>query len=289
MLGGFEVIVNGTATTARNWTRRPAAALVKILAMVPGHHLHREQLMDMMWPDVDPRHAAPKLHKAAHFARRATGRQDAIVLLNDTVQLFPGAHLSIDVVTFEELARLAIADSDADTARAAVAHYGGELLPADLYEDWAAERRELLRRRHLELLRLAGRWVELSELDPVDEHAHVQLMQHFADTGDCTSALRQFEHMERILDRDLGVQPGPQARELRDRLADCGGGATGAATSSRSRPETVFVPSNDVNLAGSVEAVLTELAELTQRQAALLDALATAGILPAPHAAGAAA
>ena len=58
--------------------------------------------------------------------------------------------------------------------------YGGELLPEDRYEDWAEERREQLRLRHLDLLRLDGRWEAVVELDPSDELAHLALMRRHA-------------------------------------------------------------------------------------------------------------
>src|SRR6266511_1790909 len=169
LLGGFEVRVDGTATPERGWSRRSAAALVKVLALAPGQRLHREQVIDILWPDHSLAEAAPKLHKAAHYARKAAGCNDAVVLRNDVVQLFPATELTVDVGVFDALSRRALADKDPTTARLAIDHYPGELLPNDRYDEWAAERRELLRLRHLHLLRLAGHWLELSERDPADE------------------------------------------------------------------------------------------------------------------------
>ncbi len=102
--------------------------------------------------------------------------------------------MTVDVVEFEELARRALADGDvARGRRARSALYGGELLPEDRYEDWAEERREQLRLRHLDLLRLDGRWDRVVELDPGDEVAHVALMREHAADGDRHAALRQFD------------------------------------------------------------------------------------------------
>jgi DNA-binding SARP family transcriptional activator len=251
LLGRFEVEVDGTATPERCWQRRSAAALVKVLALAPGHRLHREQVIDMLWPDDAPAEAAPKLHKAAHYARRAAGRHDTLVLRNDIVHLFPSAELVVDALQFDELSRRAISDRDPATARAAIEHYTGELLPDDRYEEWAGERRELLRLRHLNLLRLAGQWLEVSELDPSDELAHVELMRDHVANGDAGTALVHYERLERVLDRELGVTPGPEARELRDDIAT--------------------VPSRP-----TIEDLVAELAELTRRQTVLLQTLAAA-------------
>ena len=78
LLGRFAVTVDGEPVADSNWTRRHAAALVKVLALAPGRRLHREQVIDLVWPDDTIDEAAPKLHKAAHFAaardRRARTR-----------------------------------------------------------------------------------------------------------------------------------------------------------------------------------------------------------------------
>ena len=184
----------------------------------------------MVWPDESLDVAAPKLHKAAHFARRATGQADAVVLRDDTVQLFPDAEVVVDAVAFDELSRRAIAAGDVELARRALDLYGGELCPQDRYEEWAEVRREPLRLRHLDLLRLTGRWEELVELEPGDEQAHVELMRRYAAAGDRHAGLRQFERLDRALRRELGVAPGVEACALRDRLLAASGPASSPAT-----------------------------------------------------------
>jgi DNA-binding SARP family transcriptional activator len=253
LLGGFEVSVNGTPTPEGGWRRRTAAALVKVLALAPGHRLHREHVIDMLWPDEPPADAAPKLHKAAHYARGAAGRPDAVVLRNDTVQLFPTAELSVDALVFDELSRRAISSRDPAIARAAIGQYPGELLPEDRYEEWAGERRELLRLRHLNLLRLTGQWLLVSELDPSDEEAHLELMRDHLANGDSSAAIQQYEQLERVLDRDLGVTPGEAARALR-----------GNIDTSAPAPRTT---------ADDLQHLVAELAELTRRQTMLLQTL----------------
>ena len=218
MLGRFEVAVDGVPVPEGHWARRHAAALVKVLAMAPGRRLHREQLFDLIWPDDPLDEAAPKLHKAAHFARRAIAVPSSIVLRGDSVVLAPEADVGVDVVQFEELARRALTGEEARAARPALALYAGELLPADRYEPWAEERREQLRLRHLDLLRLDGQWDAVVDVDPGDERAHLELMRRHAADGDRHGALRQFERLDRTLRRELGVAPSREALALRDRL-----------------------------------------------------------------------
>jgi len=162
LLGGFAVTVGGVPVADASWKRRHAAAVVKVLALAPGRRLHREQVIDLVWPQDSITEAVPKLHKAAHFARRAIGLPDAVVLRGDQAVLCPGGGVTVDAVQFEELARRALAAGDTAAAREALALYGGELLPGDRYEEWAESRRQQLQRSHLDLLRLDGRWAAVA-------------------------------------------------------------------------------------------------------------------------------
>lgn len=261
VLGGFRVTVDGVPTSTRGWSHRSAAALVKVLALAPGHRLHRERVMDLLWPDESPARSAPRLHKAAHFARRAAGHRDAVVLRDDIVWLFPGAELTVDAIRFEQLARVAVAEDDQQTAREALSWYRGELLPGDRYEDWAVDRRELLHLRRLDVLRVAGEWRELAELDPTDEEAHIELMRRQVAAGDGTAAVRQYEHLARVLERELGIEPGEAARRAR-------------------REAGHLERSLEPGASSPVGALLQELAELVQRQSSVLAALAAAGAAP---------
>ncbi len=71
LLGLFRVAVDGVPLEERRWGRRAAKQLIKILALQPRHQLHREQLMELLWPAEDADAAANSLHKALHAARRA--------------------------------------------------------------------------------------------------------------------------------------------------------------------------------------------------------------------------
>ncbi|HEX6231824.1 MAG TPA: AAA family ATPase [Jiangellaceae bacterium] len=225
MLGGFAVLVDGKPVAADDWVRPQAATLVKVLALATGHRLHREQLIDRLWPDLTMADAAPRLHKLAHYARRALGGQrGAVVLRGETVTLLPDADVVVDVEIFERAADEALASGEPAAAGAAADLYDGPLLPDDSYEDWTVNRRDHVRLRYLDLLRAAGRWDVLLKEDPADEDAHIALMTRHLEAGDHRAALRQFERMDAALRRELGVGPGQRALALRARiLADLPG------------------------------------------------------------------
>ena len=75
LLGGFRVEVDGQPVPERRWRRRKACSLVKLLALAPRHRLHREQLMDALWPDLPPYAAGANLRKAVYFARQTIGAE----------------------------------------------------------------------------------------------------------------------------------------------------------------------------------------------------------------------
>jgi len=63
LLGEFALDIDGRPVPASAFPRRSAAALVKLLALAPSRRLHREQVMDALWPGLAPQDAANNLHK----------------------------------------------------------------------------------------------------------------------------------------------------------------------------------------------------------------------------------
>src|SRR5918998_82824 len=71
LLGGFSVTVGDRKVDESAWRLRKAASLMKLLALSPGHRLHRERVMDLLWPDLDPRAATNNLHHARRILEPA--------------------------------------------------------------------------------------------------------------------------------------------------------------------------------------------------------------------------
>ena len=69
LLGGFAVWVDSRPVAETAWRLRKAKDLVKVLALADGQRLHREQVMDLLWPHLPA--AANYLHQVLYRARRA--------------------------------------------------------------------------------------------------------------------------------------------------------------------------------------------------------------------------
>ena len=111
LLGGFWVSVGAKRTIQENeWRLKKAAALVKLLALAPRHRLHREQVRDLLWPELNISKAANNLRYALYKARRTLGGTSSaatcrfIQLGGELLELCPGALLWVDVEAFEEAA-----------------------------------------------------------------------------------------------------------------------------------------------------------------------------------------
>lgn len=207
LLGRFSVTVDGAQISGDAWRSRRAADVLKLLALSPDCRLHRSQVMEALWPESDPQASGTNLRKALHFARHATGDEQAIVTQHEVLVLWPNAHVDTDVERFETAARHALAAGDPSACRAAADLYRGDLLPDDRYESWLAEPHRRLRQRYLDLLRAGALWQRLSDEDPTDEQAARALMRAHLDAGERREAIRRFERLREALHDQLGVGP----------------------------------------------------------------------------------
>ncbi|MET7368157.1 AAA family ATPase [Streptomyces sp. NPDC005566] len=234
LFGGFRVDRDGGPPLAERWPRPSARALVKLLAVTPGHSLHREQATELCWPDADPQAALGSLRVALHAARRAvepelaprtassylTGEGALLRLEPDTVW--------IDADHAESLSERALESGLAGDLGVALAAFTGELLPEDRYAPWAEARRGQLSalcdrvRLALAEAHLADGETELATevalralaAAPAEERAHRILIDAYLRQGLRRQAVRQYHLCREALDAELGVRPGPATEQL---------------------------------------------------------------------------
>ena len=238
LLGDFSVWVGSRAVGEGAWHLRKAKSLVKLLALAPGHRLHREQVMDLLWPDLGKMAASNNLRQALHTGRQALEPDlpaDSCYLASqdESLVLCPGGSLWVDVEAFEQAASTARSSHEPAAYEAALILYAGELLPTDRYEEWAEEHRLRLHETYLSLLLgLARLHEERGEYglaiealrrvvapEPAREEAHVRLMRLYALSGSKGEALAQYVQLEEILAREWGTEPAASSRALRKEIA----------------------------------------------------------------------
>lgn len=224
LLGQFAI--GAPRIEAHAQLTRRAAELLQLLCLQAHRSMPNEQVVEALWPHLDPKAGSANLRKAAHHARQFVGGPGAVVLRGGRVFLLPDASVECDAERFESAADAAIAAGDAAACAAAAQLYSGDLLPEARYEPWAAQPRLRLREKYLHLLRKGGDLERLVREDATDEAAHVQLMREELAAGRRSSALRWYGHLRDHLHQSLGVRPGPQAETL---YLECVAGMQGTA------------------------------------------------------------
>lgn len=223
----------------RTWQRRRARALLGCLLSQPGRRMGREQVMEALWPELDVETAANRLNGAVHELRQILEpeieRPAASKLLRlerDILMLADSSRIWVDAEVFETLLNHINMTRD----QAQVEHmleeawelYEGDYLLEELYSEWAAARRESLRRGWMGLLlNLASLRAERGALtsaiepldrlltaDPTHETAVRRLMVLLTQLDRRGEAIRAYQRLEKILKRDYESDPLPETVQL---------------------------------------------------------------------------
>ncbi|EYB67235.1 hypothetical protein DEIPH_ctg046orf0032 [Deinococcus phoenicis] len=173
-LGAFRVRRQGQVLSPRDFKRRQAYALLKLLVTRWGRPVSVEELCDALWPgeEVSGRVLA-RLHVTLNALRQVLeppGSAEAQVLLRDgnTYRFAPLLPYRLDVQEFELLVQRGDTQAGAEavaTYQQALRLYRGDFLEDDLFTDWYALERDYLRElalralfRSAELQTSGGQW-----------------------------------------------------------------------------------------------------------------------------------
>lgn len=193
--------------------------------------VHRDQLVEALWPDVEPTVGRARLRKVLFQLRHRHG--DVLESSGDLVGL--AGDVVVDVREFRRHALAALdGDDDTETMRAgqaALDWYGGELCELDRYEDWAAELREAVRQEWSAVSqRVAERFAEAGDHDralviverliadePWNEAHFLMGIRWLAATGRRPAA-RALIGRARAAARELGIPASPELDDLEAEL-----------------------------------------------------------------------
>jgi DNA-binding SARP family transcriptional activator len=225
LLGRFELTEGGRPLALGSGQ---AAQLVKLVA-VSGGRIHAERAIEALWPESDP--AAGRNRLRTVLGRLREVARDLIE--RDGELLCLAAHVRVDLAKFQQASRQALALGSGDPAaaaamaRSAIAQYRGDLLPHDLYEEWADTPRVQARGTMLELLDLcaaaaaergdlveARRMVERTiELAPYDDDRYLKVASILQEQGRRGAALSVLRRARSTL-AELGVPLPVELREF---------------------------------------------------------------------------
>lgn len=244
-LGAFRVWRGAHELEARDWQRDKARQLFQLLVARRGRWMQRDEICDLLWPQLDPgaagrdfKVALNALNRALEPARPAEAPTTFVARDGSAYMLRPEADLWVDGEAFEAgvAAALALLDAGAahgaDALAEALALYAGPYLPDTIYDDWATPERERLQALYLRAAdRLAaallaqGRLAEAADLslrmiahDRCYERAYRLLMLAQARQGNRALALRTYQRCAEALRDELAAEPSPETAELHARI-----------------------------------------------------------------------
>jgi ATP/maltotriose-dependent transcriptional regulator MalT/DNA-binding SARP family transcriptional activator len=229
-LGVFRVIRDGVVIPTAAWKSKKARELLKIL-VARRLPTPRDQLMELLWPEVDPAVASNRLSVVLSSVREVLAPQpvgDGPLVTTDGAVSLNRAQVSIDVEDFLAQATAAL---DADRARkpdateqlvSAVTAHTGDFMGDDPYQEWACALAEQVRATHIAVLRaLAARLRETGDTDAVvrytlslldqdcyDEEAHLTLIGVLFDARRLGEARRHYQSYVRRM-KEIGFPPRP--------------------------------------------------------------------------------
>jgi DNA-binding SARP family transcriptional activator/TolB-like protein len=228
LLGG-AVLEDEAGPISGPAARRHPLALLATLATAPSRTRSRSKVAGLLWPDTPEATARSRLNTCLYRVRSGLG-SEAIVSAGDDLRLDPEA-VRCDVIEFER------ALDDGRPAPAAELYDGPfldgfRLKGAPAFEKWVDRERSRLAERYRDALEtLAERaeerddpaaaarwWRERAREQPHDSRVVRRLMEVLAAAGNRAEALQVAGTHERLLEVELGTQPGAGVRELAERL-----------------------------------------------------------------------
>ncbi len=218
LLGGFEVRFRDTTSTLPLSSQR----LVGFLA-VHGRSVRRIYAAGVLWPDATESHSIGSLRSA--LWRIGTRGFRLVEADSETMRL--ASEVRVDLQDVVDRSRRLIRGGgleDEDLVAVAAAR---DLLP-EQYDDWVAIERERVRQLRLhaldilcERLSALGRHAEAIEAglaavsgEPLRESAQMALIKAHLAEGNQYEALRLYHNYQRVLQRELGLEPSAAIRSL---------------------------------------------------------------------------
>lgn len=228
VLGPLEVLAAGRPLDLGAPRQR---ALLAFLLLNANEVVSTDRLAEALWPETMPRTAAKAIHVYVSALRKALGNaRDRLETRGPgyVLRVAPG---ELDLHEFERLLASGRDEEPrerAATLREALGLWRGAPLADFEYESFVlpesarlGELRQLALEGRIEAeLELGGGSELIAELQavvverPLQERPRALLMRALYRAGRQSEALEVFRDGKRLLDQELGLEPGPELREL---------------------------------------------------------------------------
>lgn len=220
-----------TISGAHQERRGIRAAALELVAYLAFHRngCNRDELLEALWPNGDPKKTRHRLYQATRDARRLLG-DEAIATEHDHYTL-DRRHVEVDLDDFEDrlrgLPQGTPVDYEPERLQDALDLFSGEPLAGSDYP-WAVAQVQRLRLIKTDL------WTELAETqiargesraaleasvrglqgDPLNERLWRTALSAEGALGMRDAVERRYEELRQLLDERLGLEPSSETRSL---------------------------------------------------------------------------
>ncbi len=226
---GRVTLLIGDRVVPGSSIRRKVLALLCFLLTKPAMSSTRDQVLDALWPELDPPDALNSLNQTVYFLRRVLEEQ----YVDD---LSPGyVHHDSDLIWLDP----DLVSSRSNDCRQLIKSFPPKAGPVEVdrlvatylgrfaldfeYEEWAAPFRDWLHAAYLEIAERAvtidletghfERGIRLArmvlDVDPGAEHVEVSLLKLYRASGAHAAAAEQYAHYAAAIREQLGIEPPP--------------------------------------------------------------------------------
>lgn len=222
-----------------NVERRKVFGLAAYLVLNMQTH-SRETLAALFWPELDQTRSLAALRRVL-IDLKGLVPPEALTITRLSIGLHPTDNLWIDVKAFEDLIRASREQTAPETTLSLnqVLHLytadfmnGFTLDASAAFDTWQMTVQESLRLKFAQALRQLVDLYSLQAdykqaityairdlaLDPLDEVRQRSLMRLYAQDGQRSAALRQYQDCVRLLHDELGVEPMPETTALYEQI-----------------------------------------------------------------------
>ncbi len=219
--GGLKIITGSQEKKPIFWRTAKAAELFAFLVHYKGKLVHKNKIIEALWPDIDPKKASMLLHTSIYSIRKMLKSLsiDGCVIYRNSSYLFDPEKFYFDTDAVEEI--LALTDLNEENIHIAEKIfdlYNGDYFEGEDYV-WAEVERERYIEGYIRILYMVSEYYESKQLYAkaekylkliIQENAlldeiHKRLMKLYMKMGDYNSLKEHYNKVQKIYREELGI------------------------------------------------------------------------------------
>lgn len=239
-LGNFGVTIDGLRIDAKQFGRDASLQLFQFLITSRKRQgLHKEQIIDRIWYDLDGKAGLQNFKVAHHGANKALepnrpkGQEPSYIIRNGSLYHLELESIAVDIDLLESLIVLGNQNFHKNKNIAIEAYTKaleldrGVYMTNRLYEDWSSEERERIQLiilnaymslGELQLQTLPAEAIRLAQralqIDNTWEEAYRLQMKAYLLNGNRPMVIKTYNACEAILETEFGIDPLPETRKI---------------------------------------------------------------------------